>query len=350
MNLINTDAAIAEVQADVEAGKTYWVIAAGQNHSLYEVSLVEGGAESSTATWSSTKNGEAIADYANLGAQGEASVVKIQLDGLEGEHISGPVAKYIDGPLVDGKLEADYNNGWDGPKTQALSKDGSVAPLVYMQGKGNPVNLDLVTFEEIVTDGKPTGNYKANWDAAYYNPDGSAGGPKNGTYVSLTPKTDGVIKVGIWVNKGNRETFVCSNKDYKAMAFGTDVKVSGYVQATTWTEEETADENLIGYMKFQEEIAPKGTEGNDAYIIGAGNRPIWAYLTFSGKAGETYYVFNKSTQIGIMDVEFTTATGVENIAVERPIKTNVIYNLAGQVVDENYKGIVIKNGKKYLMK
>ena len=43
-------------------------------------------------------------------------------------------------------------------------------------------------------------------------------------------------------------------------------------------------------------------------------------------------------------------TGIEGIAVEEKPVSNVIYNLAGMRVDEHYKGIVIKNGKKVLQK
>jgi hypothetical protein len=32
-----------------------------------------------------------------------------------------------------------------------------------------------------------------------------------------------------------------------------------------------------------------------------------------------------------------------------PADDDTMYNLAGQEVDENYKGIVIKNGKKYFL-
>ena len=42
-------------------------------------------------------------------------------------------------------------------------------------------------------------------------------------------------------------------------------------------------------------------------------------------------------------------SAIEEVA-SAPAKTDVIYNLAGQIVDKNYKGIVIKNGKKVLVK
>jgi hypothetical protein len=44
-------------------------------------------------------------------------------------------------------------------------------------------------------------------------------------------------------------------------------------------------------------------------------------------------------------------TSIEDIEAATAAKnTDAIYNLAGQLVDENYKGVVIINGKKVLMK
>ncbi len=49
--------------------------------------------------------------------------------------------------------------------------------------------------------------------------------------------------------------------------------------------------------------------------------------------------------------EFIGTTGIqETIAPAKVISNGAIYNLAGQKVNENYKGIVIKNGKKYIQK
>jgi carbohydrate-selective porin OprB len=44
-------------------------------------------------------------------------------------------------------------------------------------------------------------------------------------------------------------------------------------------------------------------------------------------------------------------TGIQNVKVADAKSANgAIYNLAGQKVNENYKGIVIKNGKKFIQK
>ncbi len=292
-------------------------------------------------------DGTLKAEYVANSDASAMSVVSFSTENVSGSHTSGPIAGYIDGPLVDGKLEAKVDNTWGDIKSQALSADGSVAPFYYVQGKGNPVNLDNIAWEEILSDGEPTGNYRPQWDATYYLADGTAGLPKNGTYVTLTPKTDGAMKVAVWVNKGSRDLYVAKASDAKALAFGTDITPSGYVQATN--NDVAEGDPLYGYMLYQENIAMKGTEGTDAYVIGAGNRPVWAYLNFNVTANETYYIFCKNTQIGFGGYEFTAGTsGICEIQSNTLNENAPMYNLAGQHVDKNAKGIVIQNGKKFV--
>ena len=176
---------------------------------LISMALVAMSINAQTESWYvNNEDGTLKADYVANEDASAMSVVKFSTANVEGTHTSGPIAGYNDGALENGKLTPKVDNTWNGIKSQALSKDGSVAPFYYVQGKGNPVNLDKVEFEEIMTDGEPTGNYRAKWDASYYTPDGTAGLPKNGTYITLTPKVAGTLKVGIWANKGNRDVYV----------------------------------------------------------------------------------------------------------------------------------------------
>ena len=295
-------------------------------------------------------DGEALkADYTPNADPNAMSVVSFSTENVTGTHTSGPVAGYIDGELVDGKLDAKVDNTWGGLQTKKLSADGSVAPFYYVCGKGNPVNLEKIEFEEKVTDGYATGEYRAMWENAYYAADGSAGLPKNGTYVTLTPKVAGKLTVNVWVNKGNRDIYVAKASDAKALAFGTDITVSGYVQATN--NDVAEGDPLYGYELYQENIATYGTEGTDAYILGQGNRPVWAYLTFNAAAGETYYVFCKNTQVGFGGYSFTNgSTGINEISADKTNADAPVYNLAGQRMNKNAKGLLIQNGKKFFVK
>lgn len=47
-------------------------------------------------------------------------------------------------------------------------------------------------------------------------------------------------------------------------------------------------------------------------------------------------------------IKADTLTGISNATVAPATKSSKIYNLAGQQVDASYKGVVIKNGKKYV--
>ena len=66
------------------------------------------------------------------------------------------------------------------------------------------------------------------------------------------------------------------------------------------------------------------------------------------------YAVEKST-MKVLEKYFTnwydgTNSGIENVAVSEDSEDAPVYNIFGVRVDENYKGIVIKNGKKYLQR
>lgn len=303
-----------------------------------------------TESWTvANADGTLKAEYVANEDPNKASVVEFATAHVAGTHVSGPIAGYTDGDKTP--LEPKVDNSWGNISKKDLSKDGSVAPFYYVQGKGNPVNISKVTWEEVMTDGEPTGMYRAFWDNAYYNPDGTAGLPGNGTYVTVKPLVDGTMKVAVWINKGSRDIYVVKASDAKALALGTDVKISGYINGQNWNDEITANENLLGYPRLQEDIATKGTEGADAYVVGAGNQAAWVYLTFEAAANETYYIFNKNTQVGFSGIEFTPAgqSGIADIIADKTLDENApIYNVYGQRVNKDYKGVLIQNGKKFM--
>ena len=93
----------------------------------------------------------------------------------------------------------------------------------------------------------------------------------------------------------------------------------------------------------------KDAEGND--VLGEDGKALQEEV-FSPE--DTYYTFQKYSGTGnilISSIEITPidASGIQTIkAVD--IKSDVIYNLAGQRVEANFKGVVIKNGKKMIQK
>lgn len=125
-----------------------------------------------------------------------------------------------------------------------------------------------------------------------------------------------------------------SMKDYlgRYFYFDTDAAHDSFQLDKTkpyaWTVEAQAD----GTFKIM---------NNKKYIqYGKGT-----FTTFSG-----YTTAQDKAVMPMLFVLDETASGIQGINAVKVQKNNVRYNLAGQRVDDNFKGIVIVNGKKMLVK
>ena len=76
-------------------------------------------------------------------------------------------------------------------------------------------------------------------------------------------------------------------------------------------------------------------------FVGEGKTVKGIMVIYQPKSGDPIYE--------IYPIEITGASGVNAVIVEKA-KNNIRYNLAGQRVDESYKGVVIMNGKKFVVK
>ena len=96
--------------------------------------------------------------------------------------------------------------------------------------------------------------------------------------------------------------------------------------------------NIIEFsLKGGKDVTSKDEEGNDV-------------TTFDAK--DTYYTFQKYSGTGnilISSIEITPANASGISTVKANVENNsAIYNIAGQKVAKDYKGLVIKNGKKMI--
>lgn len=73
-------------------------------------------------------------------------------------------------------------------------------------------------------------------------------------------------------------------------------------------------------------------------------------VTFSVAAGGTYYVLAAGTRMGFFGFKYTigTSTGISSVNAAAAKKNGKTYNMAGQEVSSSAKGLIIKNGKKYV--
>ncbi len=82
------------------------------------------------------------------------------------------------------------------------------------------------------------------------------------------------------------------------------------------------------------------TEGHTYWIFGSEPKSnIFMYaMGFNGYDSPNYGYTGSET------------SGIEDIIIDEKPQSDIIYNIMGQRVDENYKGFVIKNGKKYIQR
>jgi hypothetical protein len=78
----------------------------------------------------------------------------------------------------------------------------------------------------------------------------------------------------------------------------------------------------------------------------------WYIKDASLEEGQTYENLISGASNFYMKEEATTNpyTGINNVIINTGKTTSAIYNLAGQKVNKNYKGILVKDGKKFVNK
>jgi hypothetical protein len=199
----------------------------------------------------------------------------------------------------------------------------------YVTGTGNPyVRMNAV---ENSKEGEWLGTYKA--DYVYYEPDGSLGMPITGLYYKFTATAAGAFKVKVWANKGSRKTFVVNAATMKAERLLASGYINGVNDADGKKKLLTVDEvdqehhkwiwgsyeaAVEAGSKTAEELAAMKAECETKevdlkYVIGNGGQNFWGWLTFDVEAGEEYWVFQHSSQIGFGGFEFHEGKTAEEL-------------------------------------
>ena len=332
---------------------------------------------------------------------------------------------------------------WENKNNKIDINDEAGTKLYFVAGQGN-------AYKEIFAEyfySENQGDYftRPYYTYVYYWQDGITGVPSYGLYYKFTPAKDGKLKISVWANKGNRATTIVPKSTGIPMVMHQDYLVEGYINGQKILEEDgvTKKLNVEGQemMRFFTNDEIKNIHENDFtnpwaeftepdkdgnmpkkwdYVIAGGNQAFWGWLTFDVKAGESYYVFQASSQLGFGGYEFTPVGGetesyaaatanpedaskgvlakefadvvnadgvAQNVVdgnsvvkittanmeveavgsgtpteVEADFTTGItsvktadavnapMFNLAGQRVNNGYKGVVIQNGKKFMQK
>ena len=255
--------------------------------------------------------------------------------------VGGGAQQIVPGAAIEGKentYEVAEVKAWN-DVSWGLKSQGDI-DFWYVTGTGNPyVNMFCVQNSK---DGDLVPNsYKA--DYVYYEPDGSVGMPITGLYYKFTATAQGAFKVKVWANKGNRKTFVVNANTKKAERLYASGYINGVNDADGKKKLLTVEQvdsvhhvyiwgNYDNLVKQNEEAAAAGeelpnseeklaaakeeAEKNDIerqYVIGNGGQNFWGWLTFDVEAGEEYWVFQHSSQIGFGGFEFHEGKTAEEL-------------------------------------
>ncbi len=160
---------------------------------------------------------------------------------------------------------------------------------------GDPDYTGGTVFNAAVAEGSVEGY------TAYTTGNGVNGNKEGGTMYVFKPAIDGNITVAVCLN---------ANKKFHISEDGTDM--AGF-------------EGIVVEEKY------------------------YGTYTFNVKANSTYKVWCDGSKLGFYGFELKTgAAGIQGVKAEKA--NAAAFNLAGQQVSENYKGVVIKDGKKVVIK
>ena len=319
-------------------------------------------------------------------------------------------------------------------------KDKDNNDMFFLMGTGN--GYEKIYCEYFISE--DSGNEVSRPYYTYIDyENGETGIPGYGLYYKFTPSADGTLKVNVWINKGNRKTFVVKVSDGKPLTPYEDYTFDGYINGQNTNTDQPRIDEETGQQAVDNQGNPvwiqaptyftaeqikarvdeenqkraehKDGDGNPApedplnkYVIDLGNQAVWGWITLNVKAGESYVIYQQTSQLGFGGFEFGgqtyasspegkpaaefaavidengkatnvnekgsvvtfTAAGITVEAVGAAVPTEVTpdlgtaintikandntnapaYNLAGQRVDAAYKGLVIKGGVKNIQK
>ena len=232
-----------------------------------------------------------------------------------------------------------------------------------IQGTANPVTgfkSKVVTTDDVFS------KLTADYDGYYFVPGTSTAVPASGEYFTFKANADGMFRVGFAVASGtNRYMYIVRKSDVYTL-LPSEYKVEGYVNAKDNQDGSPAWQASIMVNADRTIGNVNGTtwKDNAEQTLNEVSREKFGWFVFNAKANETYYIFTPNTQFGFRSYEFYKDQTIDDYTPKDPtgiiaIKDDVtnavnvnapVYNLAGQKVNANAKGLLIKNGKKFMNK
>ena len=211
---------------------------------------------------------------------------------------------------------------------------------------GNP-SVAHYEFYDTNSDGAPV--FRANGDISWTEGCGKL--PQKGCYYEFTAAKAGTLIVGMRLNQNlvNNPLYIIDEstaaQGYKLVA-KDKISIMGFRQNNNFEKEQGSTTTFVEYTLHDDyKVTPFNYNGGT-------NRPLFAYVVWEVAANTTYMMLGPSCQLGLYGFYFQpdAADAISTVKADIQAADAPIYNLSGQQVSKEYKGVVIQNGVKRIQK
>lgn len=305
-------------------------------------------------------------DFTSESAQVRAKTIKVTVGGATGETKKAAKLAFSE-EKVNHEVGTDFTSptfSWETTATVKFSSDNEAVATVNAEGVialGTEEGKAVITAESAENDVYAAGKATCTVYVWHYV-----------TYKKATAIESGKKYLIVAQRDGNTYYAMPCKESYKYGYLSTQMKEGTLDELKI---ESSYDDNFV-FAEFEDGYSIQDCYGRYLYMDGEhasfqlGKEPVaWELessdngtfsLTNNGKFIQfgqgtfksfgAYAIMQDITVLPMLFKMVEGTTGINNIQTTTAVKNNVMYNIAGQRVNKDYKGLVIMNGKKMMVK
>lgn len=305
-------------------------------------------------------------DFTAESAQVRAKTIKVTVGGAAGETKKAAKLAFSE-EKVNHEVGTDFTSptfSWETTATVKFSSDNEAVATVNAEGVialGTEEGKAVITAESAENDVYAAGTATCTVYVWHYV-----------TYKKATAIESGKKYLIVAQRDGNTYYAMPCKESYKYGYLSTVMKEGTLDELKV---ESSYDDNFV-FAKFEDGYSIQDCYGRYLYMdnehasFQLGKEPVaWELeasdngtfsLTNNGKFIQfgqgtfksfgAYAIMQDITVLPMLFKMVEGTTGINNIQTTTAVKNNVMYNIAGQRVNKDYKGLVIMNGKKMMVK
>ena len=305
-------------------------------------------------------------DFTSESAQVRAKTIKVTVGGAAGETKKAAKLAFSE-EKVNHEVGTDFTSptfSWETTAAVKFSSDNEAVATVNAEGVialGTEEGKAVITAESAENDVYAAGTATCTVYVWHYV-----------TYKKATAIESGKKYLIVAQRDGNTYYAMPCKESYKYGYLSTVMKEGTLDELKV---ESSYDDNFV-FAKYEDGYSIQDCYGRYLYMddehaaFQLGKEPVaWELeasdngtfsLTNNGKFIQfgqgtfksfgAYAIMQDITVLPMLFKMVEGATGINNIQTTTAVKNNVMYNIAGQRVNKDYKGLVIMNGKKMMVK